>query len=256
VRLELFWNPRLLVERLAAASLRRRRLAQLRNTPAAGLSLGHLDTLELLQIVRGAGIHVVYDIGANIGMWVRLAKSVIPGVLVEAFEPLQQHIETFRRNCASLGGVNLHPVALGGSNTTRPLHVTKMTDASSFLPVTNAGRSIFGLTEIDLVTMTVRRLDDYAEEHRLLPPDLMKLDVQGFELEVLSGSTRMLRHAKGLIVEVSFVELYENQCQFPEVCRFLDDHGFAVHAFGSSTPVGERLVQADVLFMKRDRSGV
>src|ERR1035441_7294981 len=98
MRPELLYNLRLVCERLATESVRRRRLARLRNTPARNLSLGHIDSLELLEIIQPAGISVIYDIGANVGTWTLLAKSIITGARVEAFEPLESHHIGFRQN--------------------------------------------------------------------------------------------------------------------------------------------------------------
>ncbi|MBE0612751.1 MAG: FkbM family methyltransferase [Burkholderiales bacterium] len=250
MRLELLWNLRLLCERLATASLRQRRLRKLLNTPARNLSLGHIESLELLEMAAVKGINVIYDIGANVGTWTLLAKTVIPGAVVEAFEPLPAHQDGFAKTCGGMSGITLHPVALGPKNATMPLRVTSFSDASSILPIAKASHDHFGLTEVCQVPIPVRRLDDYCLTENFRFADLIKVDVQGFELEVLSGGISVLAHTKALIVEVSFVKLYENQCTFPELCSFLEEQDFRIHAFGASTPVGTPLVQADVLFLK------
>src|SRR5215472_16265103 len=88
----LLYNPRLLCERLAVASIRRRRMARLKRTPAGRLRLGHIDSLELLEMATAhIDIQVIYDIGANIGTWTLLAKAIIGGACVHAFEPLPAH---------------------------------------------------------------------------------------------------------------------------------------------------------------------
>jgi FkbM family methyltransferase len=183
---------------------------------------------------------------------VLLAKAVIPEATVAAFEPLPAHCDEFTKNCRALPGVALHPIALGAENATMALHVTSFSDASSILPLARASHDHFGVTEISQVAVPVRRLDDYRAEKELVWPDLIKIDVQGFELAVLSGATSVLAHARALIVEVSFVELYENQCEFPEMCSFLAEQGFRIRAFGVSTPLGRPLIQADVLFLRQD----
>jgi hypothetical protein len=101
MRLELLYNPRLLCERLAIASIRSRRLAKLSNTPARGLSLGHVDSLEFLELARPLGIHSIYDIGANVGSWTLLAKSIIPNAAIEAFEPLPKHHASFQKTSSA-----------------------------------------------------------------------------------------------------------------------------------------------------------
>lgn len=251
MRLELLWNPRLLCERLAIASQRWRRMGKLKNTPASGLALGHIDSLELLEILRDSQVASIYDIGANVGTWTLLAKAIIPGATIDAFEPLGAHLDGFQRNCAALQGVRLHPIALGPENTTMPLRVTSFSDASSMLPIAQGSVDLFGLTEVDSVPVPVRRLDDYLAEQGLPLPDLIKLDVQGFELAALSGGSAALTHAKALIVEVSFVELYKGQCMFAQVCSFLDAYGFGLHAFGATTALGKPIAQADVLFLRQ-----
>jgi len=84
MRLSLLYNPVALGYRLAIAARRRRRFKKLRGTPAARLSLGHIDSLELLELLAPSPPAVVYDIGANVGTWTVLAKSLFPAARVEA----------------------------------------------------------------------------------------------------------------------------------------------------------------------------
>jgi FkbM family methyltransferase len=242
----------LLCERLAIASIQKRRLRKLRNTPARNLELGHIDSLELLEMARPVGINVIYDVGANVGTWTLLAKAIFKNASIEAFEPYSSHCKAFEVNCHEFSGISLHPIALGNENTSMALRVTNFPDASSMLPLASGGQENFGLTEVERIPVPVRRLDDYCREKALVNPDLIKLDVQGFELAVLSGAISVLTYAKALIIEVSFLELYERQCTFPEICSFLDKKNFRIHAFGISTPLGKPLVQTDVLFMKNE----
>ena len=69
MRLELLYSPRLLCERLAIESVRRRRLATLKGTQAAGLSSGAYRHAGTGELASQAGISVIYDIGANVGTW-------------------------------------------------------------------------------------------------------------------------------------------------------------------------------------------
>ena len=133
MRKELFYRPDVLLERLALALKRRGRLAQLRGTCASGLKLGHIDSLEFLQLLSRRGVECVYDIGANVGTWTLLAKAILPQSTVEAFEPYQAHVEQFQRNTAALEGVRLHPVMLGSRRGTQILNITQFSDASSVL---------------------------------------------------------------------------------------------------------------------------
>jgi hypothetical protein len=88
-----------------------------------------------------------------------------------------------------------------------------------------------------------------AREH-LPPPDLIKLDVQGYELEVLRGGEACLRHARAVLCEVSFKVFYSGQPLFHEIVAFLAARGFTLSALGAGTALGAPLGQADALFLR------
>ncbi len=113
-----------------------------------------------------------------------------------------------------------------------------------------ACENVFGLKFNRSVTVRVDRLDDYASRNKLPPPDLMKLDVQGFEAEVLLGGAQTLKYTKAVIAEVGFKEFYKGQCRFDEVVSVLSAAGLHVHAFGARTALGQLLNQCDVLFLR------
>lgn len=249
MRRSLLFDPRLLCERLAELSLARRRRASLRGTPAAWLTDDHIDSLELLRMIRPLQPAVIYDIGANVGTWTLLAKALHPQAEVHAFEPLRAHHDRFTQNTRTLSGVHLHPLALGDAAGTSALHVTSFSDASSLLPLAQAGETQWHIHEVAREPVPVERLDDWQQRGGHPRPSLIKLDVQGFELSVLRGATHCLDHAGAVLVEVSVRAFYEGQCLFHDVAGFLASRGFTLYAFGHGTAVGRPLVQADALFV-------
>jgi FkbM family methyltransferase len=251
MRWQLLWNPGLALERLAYWARQRRRLRRLRNTVARGLAIGHIESLELLEAARPLGIQHIYDIGANVGTWTLLAKAVIPEARVAAFEPLDEHCAQFARTSRDLGGVALHPVALGARNGTAELRVMDFSDASSLLPLAPGTRPGSGIREVRQVAVEMRRLDDYRRERNLAFADLIKLDVQGYELEVLKGGGDCLRHCKALVTEVSVGEYYQGQSQFHELAACLAQYGLFLAVLGDHTPTGSALGQMDVLFLRK-----
>jgi FkbM family methyltransferase len=250
MRKELFYNPYVLFPRLGEWADANRRLRRLRGTVAAPLHRMHIDSLELLDLLRPLDPRVIFDIGANIGTWTLLAKGIYPDAEIHAFEPLQEHTRKFKKSTRSIAGITLHEIALGAKNTTATFHINEYSDTSSVLESAQDAPREWGASKVAELTLDLHSLDRYAADHKMRPPDLIKLDVQGFELEVLKSSITMLAHASAVIAEVSFREFYVGQCRFEEVVAFLFDHKFGVHAFGVQTPLGKPILQTDVLFLK------
>jgi FkbM family methyltransferase len=222
----------------------------LQDTVAKELHLHDISSLELLELAISENINVIYDIGAHVGTWTLLAKAIFPSARVHAFEPLAEHQDGFRKQFPDSSDVTLHPVALGSANTNALFHVTNASSSSSVLPLADACRLHFGLREVERVSIHLHRLDDYRTAHQLSLPDMIKLDVQGYELEALKGGLQCLKSARAVLMEVSFVEFYRGQPLFEDVVCFMADHGFRLHAVSVTTPVGKPLVQTDVLFLQ------
>lgn len=255
MRPELFCDPILLMERLGQAAGDRLRLRKIRRTPASILKKGHIDSLELLELLRPLDPKVIYDIGANVGTWTLLAKAVYPAATLHCFEPLFGHLEKFRQATAALSGVTPHQVCLGSAAGEAKLRVLDFSDASSLLPISGEGKKRWNLQEAGQEAVKVERLDDWVVGHDLPAPDLLKIDVQGYELEVLKGAETCLSRAKAVLAEVSFRQFYESQCLFHDVVSFMAQRGFWLSAVGHGIALGRPLIQCDALFVNNTLCG-
>lgn len=98
--------------------------------------------------------------------------------------------------------------------------------------------------------MEIKRVADMISFKTLPQPDVVKLDIQGFELEALKGFDHWLGSVKFIICEVSFKEYYVEQPLFSDILVYLSSFKFQPFAFGYNTPVGRELNQIDVLFKR------
>jgi hypothetical protein len=97
----------------------------------------------------------------------------------------------------------------------------------------------------------VRRVDGVVDPQSLEPPLLIKLDVQGAELQALQGMPGLVAHAAHVYAEVSFLELYEGQPRASEVIAWLAENGFSlVGVYNPSYSKDGSAVQADALFSR------
>ncbi|MBA3630569.1 MAG: FkbM family methyltransferase [Actinobacteria bacterium] len=183
------------------------------------------------------------------------ALDTFPSAHVLCFEPLADAQHRLRKAIGSDPRVRLFGVAAGSSIGESTLHVTRSTDSSSLLPVSARLPTVFPLTEeVRRETVDVLPLDIALQGESLARPCLLKIDVQGSELDVLSGADTALASTDQVLVECSFVELYLGQPLAGDVVCHLLERDFEFS--GGYNPVYDRerrpkrLVQADLLFSR------
>jgi FkbM family methyltransferase len=253
MRFSLFYNPFTIIDRLAIEINRYKRKRKLKGTPAAGLGLGYIDSLELLELIKSEGVEIksIFDVGANIGTWTLLAKAIFNDANVHAFEPLIIHTEKFNHLTRTLSKVSLHTFCLGSENGNSVINVSSFSDSSSLLNATPLEYEQYGIKKIDEEEVLVKRIDELIDGGEIPVPEIIKMDVQGYELEVLKGAGKYLNEVNYIIAEVSFKEYYHGQPLFMDIANYLLQYHFEVYSFGHSTPTGLPLGQIDVLFKRK-----
>lgn len=199
----------------------------------------------------------IIDIGANRGQFALFARDHFPSADVICFEPLENARTVLGQVFAHDTKVKVLPYALGSRRGEADLHVTRSDDSSSLLPVTARQREAFPQSEeVARETVTVARLDEVLSGDQIRRPCLVKIDVQGGELDVLQGSTEILPAVDALLVECSFVELYSGQALIDEVIEYLRGHGFRLAGTGSPTFAADRRpLQVDAVFERPSAAG-
>jgi len=197
-------------------------------------------------------LKTVVDIGANRGQFSLAARRWAPGARVYAFEPLHGPAQRFKSVFKNDRQVRLFQAAIGPQAGKAVIHVSAADDSSSLLPITGLQERLFrGTGEVATEKVRVGRLADFISAEGIQAPALLKLDVQGYELEALRGCEDLLDWFVYLYVECSFVELYTGQALAHEVIAWLSDRGFYLRGIYNLTYDREvRCVQGDFLFEK------
>lgn len=220
------------------------RLALLCHGVAAGV--------EHERVLRGLDVRSVVDVGANRGQFSLVARRCLPAATIVAFEPLPGPAERFRQVFAGDPRVRLHEVALGPQGAVSSMHVSGKDDASSLLPITPLMSSLFpGTAEAGTTIVRVGRLADLVRADELKSPALLKLDVQGYELEALRGCEEVLDSFSHVYAECSFVELYRGQVLADDLIAWLRGREFRLSGvYGVVYDACGRALEADLLFRK------
>jgi FkbM family methyltransferase len=153
---------------------------------------------------------VVYDCGANLGLYDRFLVSTLKAGRVVAFEPSEENRRFLAANLA-LGGiadrVTVLPLALADEDGIAEFQVDDVQTTSGTLSKVTGGAPSEGRRNLRLAPLTdrvlCRRLDTVVSEERLPPPDVIKIDVEGAEALLLRGATGILsERGPRLVVEL------------------------------------------------------
>lgn len=184
------------------------------------------DIMERLQITRP----VIFDVGANIGQSVEAYRNRYPGSEIHSFEPNPEAFCQLKAKWGKQHNIFLYPCALNSKSGRFPFHATKVSEAGSLLhpdpklmQLSLNKKYDFQLIEVDCTT-----LDRICKEKNISNIDILKLDVQGCELETLKGGINLLKSGAVslLYVEVNFAETYVDQMKFKDLLCFCDLYGY------------------------------
>jgi FkbM family methyltransferase len=205
--------------------------------------------IGLLRQARNVGLApaTVIDVGAAYGAFALECHGIFPHahyVLVEPLKEYKPFLEEVTRSiptaeyilaaaAASAGKavINVHPDLVGSS-----------------LNLEDEDSGVNGVPR----TVDAIRLDSLITHGRTTPPFLLKIDVQGAELDVLSGAEGVLQETEYVLLEVSFFEFFQEGPQFHEVVAFMKSAGFFTYDICGlqHRPLDGALSQADMAFVK------
>ena len=218
-----------------------------------GLRQGVAATIEHDRPPLRPDYRTVIDVGANKGQFTLYARHRFPRAKVYSIEPLGGPRSKVQRLFANDSQVEILSFAAGSEAGSATIDVASSDDSSSLLHQTSLqaerfpGTGVRGTEEVE-----VRALDDVLSSEQLPGPVLLKIDVQGFEIEVLKGSEATKGQIDTILVEASFVEFYAGQPLFEQVYGFLTEHNFRLTG-GAVSSSGDKLwEQGDFSFQRRD----
>jgi FkbM family methyltransferase len=198
---------------------------------------------------------VVFDVGANRGQYAtELRKDYGYRGKIVSFEPLSEAYSALANASKSDSNWATKNAALGSEEGENKINVAGNLASSSLLGMLPLHSDSYPYSAyVGQETIKVSTLDNVFDEYcSNANNSLLKIDTQGFELEVLRGGESSLQKVKGLQMELSLSPLYEGGPMAEELIAYVRERGFIPFWFfhGCKDPVRHDLLQIDALFYK------
>lgn len=208
-------------------------------------TMRHLDMPTRLRHLASQGFapRAILDIGGAWGEWARLAHSIFPEARIFAFEPNQRERPNLDKVKADIPSYDYKTCFLGPKRDVIT-YADENTQTSLFSE--NKGQ---GNAKAEMCV-----LDELIASGEVPQPDFMKLDVQGYELEVLKGAEKTMSACAAVMLEVSFIDFMPNMPLIKDIMDFMYPRGYVWHDVMGLTrrASDDTLWQMDVFFLKAD----
>ena len=176
-------------------------------------------------------IKEVWDIGAHQGETALAFAQSFPRSTIRSFEPVTQNYQLLQKNCSGLKNFCAYQFALGEANKSAKIHLQDASVTHSLRDELNQKNQ----GNLDSEDIEVRTIDSVVSDFSCPPIDLLKIDVEGYELKLLEGSEKCL---KDKLINFIFIEtgLDVRFNSIESLVNFLSPFGYLPYAFYEQTP--------------------
>lgn len=219
---------------------------RVRNYLAQRLRLPSIESSLHRLVACGFSPDGVYDVGAYRGEFAEMTIRNWPDCYVTCFEPQQNRIADLAELSRRTAGRVSYETVLLGAEPSDSVDFYLSETGSSVLP--NATGAQPTMTKVSMKT-----LDEHRAQPTSRPCRFLKLDVQGYELDVLRGAESTLAaETEVILAELNYLEIYQGVPLFHELIAWLADRGFVAYDIAGiiRRPLDEALWQADFVFVR------
>ena len=200
---------------------------------------------------------VIFDVGSYVGeIACKYAKN-FPDASIYAFEPTPTSYNELEKKTHKINNIQIFNFALSDTNNKCQFYLNKFSPTNSMLAPSSKAHNVWGngLVETqETINVDCTTLDEFCKYKHIDHIDILKIDVQGGELNVLRGANDILKDGRIDLIytEIIFAETYQNQITVTDLLKFMDSSNFQLFNFYNPKYLNRRLIQADLIFVNQN----
>lgn len=210
------------------------------------------DELEDIAYLFGdSPPRIVFDCGANVGVVTHRFLQLFPAATVYAFEPNPAVFDTLAKAYADDRRVKPYQLAIADRCGTGVFNQNDNSGTSSFLNPTAYNQRFYARTSRPL-EVAITTIDEFAKQHGIDRIGVLKLDLEGAELDAIKGAESMIsRHQIDVVyTEVAIVPLYEHQPLLEDLTIEMRRRGYSLYnLYGFNESVARQAVLGNATFI-------
>lgn len=222
------------------------------------------DFIDQKKLLKNQNVENIFDLGTNLGQTTTKYIKLFPNAKITSFEPFPDCFNAFKTKFKNKKNIHLHNYAVSNTNGVNNLNVNFCHYTNSLLKTEeDPNKKIYkdeknNLKNISTIEVRTITLDTFCKNKAIEHIDILKMDIQGGELDALIGAKELLTNQKISIIysEIEFVEIYKNQPLFHDICKFLHDHKYHLYNIYNSchkkkNGINTQIISGDAIFVNQ-----
>ncbi|NMH25320.1 FkbM family methyltransferase [Flavobacterium solisilvae] len=198
--------------------------------------------------------NVIFDCGANIGYVTYQLSSRFKSSKIYSFEPNPSVFNKLKKSVETNKNISVNNVGIGDEKNNLEFYKNNNTGTSSFLEPNDFHKSNLA-RKYQKLNVPIISIGDFCLENNIDKIDILKLDIEGYELKALKGCKQMLENNKidFIFSEVNLIPTYEGQCLMEEIISFLRSFNYIPYNFyGINENKLREAIITNILFISND----